>query len=242
MEGVTFRPLAETDLPAVAGWLRPGHVRRWWRQPDDEDAVRSTYLPRIRGLDPTEVFVIVLDGRDVGLIQRYRLDDHPQWADAVAPAAGAPGSSAGIDYLIGAPDVVGRGRGAEAVARFTELVFAAFADVDRIVVTPQVANLASCRVLEKSGYVRAWTGMLASDHPSDAGERRCTSSSGPPAEADRQAELVVDPGASRRGAWSRGSGSCRVRVQHRPPARRRDLHPATRPRPTPRAGPCARQQ
>jgi RimJ/RimL family protein N-acetyltransferase len=41
--------------------------------------------------------------------------------------------------------------------------------VTSIVVTPQEANRASCRVLEKSGYRLVWTGMLDSDHPSDAG-------------------------------------------------------------------------
>ena len=55
------------------------------------------------------------------------------------------------------------------IGAFTDFVFAADPDVERIVVTPQATNRASCRVLEKAGYDLVWTGMLDSDDPSDAG-------------------------------------------------------------------------
>lgn len=37
-----------------------------------------------------------------------------------------------------------------------------------IVVTPQQANRASCRVLEKAGYKLKWAGLLDADDPADA--------------------------------------------------------------------------
>lgn len=55
------------------------------------------------------------------------------------------------------------------IGAFSADLFAAHPDIEVIVVAPQAANRASCRVLEKAGYERVWTGMLDSDDPSDAG-------------------------------------------------------------------------
>jgi len=169
MHRVTFRPLAETDLPTVARWLEQDHVKAWWRDPSTLAAVEAHYLPAIRGEEPTDLFVVVDGTRDVGLVQSYRTADHPDWARTLAATGHALPTSAGIDYLIGEPDIVGRGVGSEVVVAFTAHVLARHADVDRIVATPQLANRASCRVLEKAGYELLWTGQLDSDDPSDAG-------------------------------------------------------------------------
>jgi aminoglycoside 6'-N-acetyltransferase len=81
-------------------------------------------------------------------------------------------AAAGIDYLIGDPTVVGRGRGrglgSAAVEAFADQVFDAL-PVERIVVTVQQANPASWRVLEKAGFRRVWDGELDSPDPSDQG-------------------------------------------------------------------------
>jgi aminoglycoside 6'-N-acetyltransferase len=166
---VDFRPLVEPDLPRVARWLRQKHVQEWWKDPRAPEKVREKYLPRILGQDPTDMFVILLDGAEIGLIQSYRIADHPEWATMVAASGLTFASAAGIDYMIGEPELVGRGIGSVAIAQFTASVFAAYPEVDCIVVTPQAANRRSCRVLEKSGYELRWTGLLDSDDPSDAG-------------------------------------------------------------------------
>ena len=169
MSEVSFRPLEEDDLPRVGSWLRQEHVRRWWADPSLQPAVEAKYLPRITGDEPTQVFVIEWDGRPVGFIQRYRIDDYPDWSRSLAPASRSFTNAAGIDYLVGEPDLVGRGIGALAIRRFSRLVFDDLSDVDTIVATPQRANQASCRALEKAGYHLAWTGMLDSADASDAG-------------------------------------------------------------------------
>lgn len=166
---VSFRPLTEIDLPLVARWLREDHVQEWWKDPSAPAQVREKYLPRIVGDDPTHMYVIEFDGQDVGLIQSYRISDNLSWARAIACSGLVLASAAGIDYFIGEPDLVGRGIGTASIRAFTDLVFASYPDVDSIVVTPQAANEASCRVLAKAGYELAWTGLLDSDDPSDAG-------------------------------------------------------------------------
>jgi len=166
---VAFRPLTEADLGVVARWLREEHVQEWWKDPSAPERVREKYLPRILGNDPTDMYVVMFDGQDVGLIQSYRVTDHPSWAETIAGSGLAFPSAAGIDYFIGERDLVGQGIGSAAIRAFTDFVFAAYPDVEGIVVTPQAANQASCRVLEKAGYELVWTGMLDSDDRSDSG-------------------------------------------------------------------------
>lgn len=167
--GLSFRPLAEADLELVARWLSAEHVRRWWWDPSDIESVRAKYLPRIRGTEPTEVFVVGVDGLSVGLIQRYRFKAYGTWAATVADSGLAYPDAAGIDYVIGEPDATGRGLGTAMIASFTTKLFDEMGDVATVVVTPQADNIASCRALRNAGYQHVWTGRLDSDDPADAG-------------------------------------------------------------------------
>ena len=154
----------------VSEWLRAEHVSRWWRASHDIEDVRAKYLPRILGEEPTEVFIASTAAGPVGLIQRYRFTDHGTWAATVAGTDLVLPAAAGIDYLIGVAAATGRGLGTEMISTFTARLFDDHTDVQTIVVTPQRANRASCRVLEKSGYRLVWVGRLDSDDPSDAGD------------------------------------------------------------------------
>jgi len=165
---VSLRPMTRDDLSLLARWLESPHVHEWWREPFSPDAVEAEYGPTIDGTDPTKVFVISVDGRLVGIIQRYRNADNPEWAAAMAVVSGGD-AAASIDFLIGEPDAVGRGVGAAAIAAFTPMVFDAYPEVSAVLAAPQQANVASWRALEKAGFVREWEGTLDSDDPSDSG-------------------------------------------------------------------------
>lgn len=166
---IDFRPLAESDLPRLAGWLKADHVQEWWRDPSEFERVQAKYLPRIHDEEPTEVFVITLGAEDIGVIQRYRLSDFPAWDGTVAGTGLAFEHSAGIDYLIGERVHLGRGLGTQSIEQFTDRLFADWSDIEEVVVTPQAANRPSCRALEKAGYALRWTGRLDSDDPADSG-------------------------------------------------------------------------
>ncbi|HEY2673631.1 MAG TPA: GNAT family N-acetyltransferase [Rugosimonospora sp.] len=166
---VSLRPLTRDDLPRVARWLAEPHVAAWWHDPSDLAAVQARYLPCITGADPTEVFVMVVEGRAVGLIQRYMISDDPDWSRAMAAAGVRADRSAGIDYLIGDPELIGRGVGSTAIGTFTGLTFLRYPRADAVSVAVQQANRASWRALERAGFVRLWAGQLDSDDPSDAG-------------------------------------------------------------------------
>jgi aminoglycoside 6'-N-acetyltransferase len=165
---LNLRPLERSDFPLLADWLGAPHVASWWREPNDLTAIEAKYGPRVDGLEPTQVFVVEADGKPIGMIQRYRIRDYPEWEQAMR-AATIPTDAAGIDYLIGAPALVGRGVGPEIIGQFVEDTWRQLPDVSAIAVSVQQANRPSWRALEKAGFRRAWEGMLASDDPSDDG-------------------------------------------------------------------------
>jgi aminoglycoside 6'-N-acetyltransferase len=160
--------MKRADLALLDRWLRQPHVARWWRdEPADLAGVEAKYGPCIDGDDRTELFVVEDAGRPVGMIQRYLFADEPEWARVLAPITDVS-AAAGIDYLIGEPDAVGRGIGSEMVRQMCEWIWE-WRPVAPIVVTVQQANAPSWRILEKAGFVRVWAGELDSPDPSDAG-------------------------------------------------------------------------
>ncbi len=163
-----FRRLERRDLPLLSHWLGSPHVATWWRDDCDPASVEAAYAPRLDGRDPTEVFVVEADGEPIGVIQRYRIADYPEWERSVA-AGGAPGPAAGLDYFIGDETLTGRGLGGRIIAGFAEDTWRRYPDVAAIVVAVQQANRRSWRALEKAGFEPHWAGTLDSDDPSDEG-------------------------------------------------------------------------
>ena len=164
---ITFRALTEGDFDLLAGWLASEHVQQWWRDSSAPWTVQEKYGPRVRGEVPTEVFVVCSEGADIGIIQRYRIAEHPEWLETLNGTPVDASGAAGIDYLIGDAAVVGFGLGTEMIRAFTAKAFSDLDNITSIVVTPQVANTASCRALEKAGYDKQWIGVLDSTDPAD---------------------------------------------------------------------------
>lgn len=101
----------------------------------------------LAGEDPTENFVIRADGRPVGFIQSYRIDDHPEYAAAVD--LGEP--AAGLDVYLGEPDMLHRGNGPELLRAFLrEIVFERYGHL--CVIGPANANVSAIRAYEKVGF------------------------------------------------------------------------------------------
>jgi aminoglycoside 6'-N-acetyltransferase len=165
---LSFRPLTREDFGLVATWLDREHVARWWPDPHDPASLEAHYGGSIDGTDPTAMFVVLADGRPIGLVQRYRVQAYDDW-QATLRTAGVEGASAGIDYLIGEPDLIGLGFGPRVIAALVEDVWASYPDLESITVAVQQENRRSWRALEKAGFSRVFAGMLDSEDPSDAG-------------------------------------------------------------------------
>jgi aminoglycoside 6'-N-acetyltransferase len=164
---LSFRSLARQDFSLLSQWLSAPHVRKWWREDFDEAAVEQRYGPAVDGRDPTELFVIERDGNSIGFIQRYLLEDNPEWQNSLA-VAGSPNDGAGIDYVIGPETLIGQGLGPEIIDLFVEDTWTRYPKITAVVVSVSQDNIRSWRALEKAGFHRLWSGALVSDDPSDA--------------------------------------------------------------------------
>ncbi len=165
---IAFRPLDHSDFPMLSAWLAAPHVATWWREDHDLTRIEAKYGPCVAGDEPTEVFVVESDGKPIGLIQRYRIEDYPDWERAVAVGS-APENAVGIDYLIGIETLLGRGLGPLIIDQFVREAWSRYPDAPAVVADVLQANRRSWRALEKGGFERTWAGTIHSDDPSDDG-------------------------------------------------------------------------
>jgi RimJ/RimL family protein N-acetyltransferase len=143
---ISFPSLRAEDVSLVEHWLTADHVARWWREPVEE-AIEKRHAG-IEGRRPTRQFLIELDGRPVGMIQTYLVRDHPEWQELVQVGDDV----AGVDLMIGEPDVVGRGLGPRVVTAFVHDVVFAEPSTNAVVATVEEPNRRSWRAFEKAGF------------------------------------------------------------------------------------------
>jgi aminoglycoside 6'-N-acetyltransferase len=143
---IRFEPLRTEDLPLVREWLDREHVHRWWR--DDVDKSLREYERAIAGLDATDHYLIVVENRPVGMIETYLVSDHPEWEEIVLVGEGV----AGVDLLIGEPDLTGAGLGPQVLAEFAEKVVFAHPETRSCVAAVDEENRRSWRAFEKAGF------------------------------------------------------------------------------------------
>jgi len=139
---IEFTPLTEGDLGLVEEWLRREHVARWWR--DDIGESLAEYRGAVEGREPTDHYLIVVDGRPVGMIQTYLVSDYPEWEAIVHAGPGV----AGVDIMIGEEERIGQGLGPQILTVFARDVITAPA----VIATVEEANRRSWRAFEKAGF------------------------------------------------------------------------------------------
>jgi RimJ/RimL family protein N-acetyltransferase len=147
---IAFRPLREDDLPLFHEWLRREHVRRWWGDYETIEAVAEHYLPAIEGKDPTDLYVIALDGEPRGYIETYAVVDYPEYEEHVQVGPRV----AGVDLFIADAELIGRGLGPRIIDEFVRTVVLSRDEFDAVVAAPRCENTASIRAFEKAGFRR----------------------------------------------------------------------------------------
>ena len=150
MREIGFRPLGRDDLGLMHEWLRRPHVRRWWDEHSSYEDVARHYLPAIEGRQPTDLYLILLDGRPVGFIQSYLVADYPDFAARIGLGAGV----VGVDLFVGEEELTGKGLGTDVLRAFVRDVVFAEPGTTACIADPDVRNTASLRVFEKAGFRR----------------------------------------------------------------------------------------
>jgi RimJ/RimL family protein N-acetyltransferase len=113
-----------------------------------EEAIEKRYAG-IEGRRPTRQFLIVVDGRPAGMIQTYRVADHREWQQLVQVGDDV----AGVDLMIGEPDLVGRGLGPRVLSQFAREVVFVDSEINGVVATVEESNQRSWRAFEKAGFL-----------------------------------------------------------------------------------------
>lgn len=162
---MTWRRLRESDFPLVRRWLAQPHVARWWHHDASPEAVARDFGPAARGEEPSQDLLVFLDGHPLGLVQRSRFADYPEYRAEVAALLAVPGETVTLDYLIGDPEQVGRGLGAHMIRALVRTTWQDHPRAPAVLVPVPAANRASWRALEKAGLRRVAEGELEPDSP-----------------------------------------------------------------------------
>ena len=144
---LSLRPYRPEDLPLLQAWLPLPHVQRYFGDPAD-------WLAEIgrEGAGSAWIHYFIAEvGDPVGFAQYYDTQQAPPgiWS-------GQPPGTVGIDFFLAEGE--GQGWGTQLIARLVT-------EIQRsgryryILADPDPANRASCRVLEKNGFVPSGPGL-----------------------------------------------------------------------------------
>lgn len=164
---ITFAPLRAAELPLLASWLDEAHVHRWWNHETTPEALERDFGPTMRGEEPNEDLLVRLDGRPVGLVQRCRWEDYPEYAAELDGQVELPAGALSIDYLLGPVELVGRGVGPAVIRAVCADAWVRYRDAAAVVVPVAAGNVRSWRALEKAGFRRVAEADLEPDNPVD---------------------------------------------------------------------------
>ena len=164
---ITFRPLTEADFPLLRRWLAEPHVARWWHHDTTEEAVRRDFGPSVRGEEPGEDLIALLDGQPFGLLQRARIADYPDELAAWSAVVEVPDGAVMLDYLIGDPGMVGKGLGPRMIRAAVDAVWEECPDAPCVMIAVVATNRRSWRAVEKAGLRRVAEGDMTPDNPID---------------------------------------------------------------------------
>jgi aminoglycoside 6'-N-acetyltransferase len=146
---VEIRPLVRQDFPVIVAWKSMPHVKRWWN--DEARTVRDIeqhYGAALDGTEPTRLWVVRINGGMCGFLQDYLIGDHPEYAILTAKP-----DAVGFDYLIGDPNLVGKGVGTRVLWSFlADHVAPHYPEATTFFAAPDHRNIGSLRMLAKLGF------------------------------------------------------------------------------------------
>lgn len=156
--GGVSRP-SRSSRASTVSWSRTTLIR--------QREVSRDFGASLRGDEPGEDLVVLLGGRSVGLLQRSRITDYPEYLEEFTQLVPVPEGAVTLDYLIGEAALRGRGVGTRLVARAVHETWTVYPDACCVLIAVVAANVASWRALEKAGLQRVAHGLMTPDNPVD---------------------------------------------------------------------------
>lgn len=163
-----FRRLEAADLPVLGRWLSEPLTARWWNHDASPEAVAEDFGPSVRGEEPGEDLIVLLDGCPVGLVQRSVIADYPEDFEEFSALVEVPDGSVELDYLIGEPELRGRGLGARMIRVAVEDTWSALPSTSAVFVAVNAANGRSWGAVQRAGLLRVGEGDMHPDNPIDS--------------------------------------------------------------------------
>jgi RimJ/RimL family protein N-acetyltransferase len=146
MEGLSFRPLTEQDLPMLHAWVQRPHVAAWWDAPCTLQDIKGDYLPTLQGHSSTRAYIAALHGEPVGFIQAYvQGSGDGWWEDETDPGA------RGIDQFLADARRCNQGLGTAMITAFIEQLLQD-PSVTKVQTDPSPGNHRAIRCYGKVGF------------------------------------------------------------------------------------------
>lgn len=145
----SFRPLSFSDVPLMHSWFNLPHVKKFYslRQWTEAEVMKKLE-PYIEGKQLVNGFIVLIDDKPIGYIQKYNVVDFP-WpnqnlTDEIVKNA------AGMDLFIGDASLIGNGIGSQLIQAFLNQHI--WPNKQYCLVDPDISNTAAIRCYEKLNF------------------------------------------------------------------------------------------
>lgn len=148
---LSVRNFELNDLELFERWLEKRHVRDFFGDPQIWIKEISSNLSRES--EWITYFVVEIDGAPIGFFQYYDTSKAPDgvWSDT-------PNRTAGIDYMIGEEQYLGKGVGVEIIRRIV-LMIKELGWYRYLIADPDPGNISSIEVLKRNGFTLQNNGL-----------------------------------------------------------------------------------
>lgn len=144
MNSLKIRILQDSDIPILKTWLNKNHVLKWYNNPDDW---LTEVHQRFDKFNFIKHFIVFHENTSIGFCQYYACKDAQEDWYGDIPTEG----SYSIDYLIGEEAYLGKGIAKGIITLLEKQIFS-LDEAQRIIVSPDASNIASCKTLLASGF------------------------------------------------------------------------------------------
>ncbi len=152
---IKFRKLQLDDLSLLHEWLNLPHVHEFYDKDKENtvEEVEKRYAPKIKGEKPTDCYFALYEGKPVGYIQKYFVNNWPelgnylQYDDTVVS----------VDLFIGDPEFMGKGFGSLMLSEFLNQIVFANPKVTLCMIGPEPSNKRAIKAYEKIGFKHVQT-------------------------------------------------------------------------------------